>query len=46
MATITTKWTGAKYFPVTELSRPEAITYHPIGLPHGPQSGKIKESSK
>ena len=23
---------------------PESITYHPIGLSHGPQPGKIEES--
>ena len=23
---------------------PESITYHPMGLPHGPQPGKIEES--
>ena len=22
----------------------ESITYHPMGLPHGPQPGKIEES--
>jgi len=24
--------------------KPESITYHPMGLPHGPQPGKIEES--
>jgi homogentisate 1,2-dioxygenase len=26
--------------------KPESITYHPSGIPHGPQPGKIEESLK